>query len=387
MIKNNEISIGIVGKGIGGLTLALALEQSGYKNIKLYEQSDTIEQSTKGAGIMLACNAMQVMKKLGLHEELTKEGNILKRMNITNENLKVLSCINIEPFSTLYNVNMVAIHREKLYHIINSKIKCEEFLGKRLEKINLVNDQLNMIFKDSTESNADIIIGADGIHSQVRNSYFSKVEMLDAGQLCWRGIANIEMPKYANELNEIWGKGKRFGFVKINSHQIYWYALVNTPYNDPITLYRLTYIFKDFHPDVLDIINSTEESTIITREIYDFKTLYKWYKSRVCLIGDAAHAMTPNLGQGACQAIEDAYIFSECLKRYESEQALAKFNDIRRDKASWIVERSRKIGNMSQLNHTIGIWLRNTIMSAIPSHFAYRDTKKMLDIYQYESIL
>ncbi|RNA63538.1 monooxygenase [Chryseobacterium nematophagum] len=387
MVKNNEASIGIIGKGIGGLSLALALERSGYQNIKLYEQSNVIEQSTQGAGIMLACNAMQVMKKLGLHDELTKEGNTLKRMNITNENLKVLSCINIEPFSALYNVNMVAIHREKLSHIINSKIECEEFLGKKLDKITLVDNRLNMLFKDSTEDEADIIIGADGIHSQVRNSYFSKVEMRDAGQLCWRGIANIEMPKYADELNEIWGKGKRFGFVKINSHQIYWYALVNQPYNVPITLSKLNYLFKDFHPDILDIINSTEESTIITRSIYDFKTLNKWYKHRVCLIGDAAHAMTPNLGQGACQAIEDAYVFSECLKRYECEQALAKFNEIRKNKASWVVERSRRIGKMSQLNDPIGIWLRNTLMSAIPPQFAHRDTKKMLDIYQYESTL
>ncbi|PWN70222.1 monooxygenase [Chryseobacterium phosphatilyticum] len=388
MIKNNEMSISIVGKGIGGLTLAYALEQSGYHNITIYEQSTTIEQSTKGSGIMLACNAMQIMKKLGLHEELKQEGNILKRMNITNENLKVLSCVNIEPFSKLYGVDMVAIHREKLYNIITSKIKSPTLLGKKLDRITAVHNQLNMHFEDSTLGTSDMIIGADGVNSKVRDSYFPEITMRDSGQLCWRGIAHMEMSEFEEELNELWGKGKRFGFVKINNHQVYWYALINNhgQYTS-VSLNELNDLYTDFHPIVLEIISNTHEDEIITRQIKDFKTPELWHKNNVCLIGDAAHAMTPNLGQGACQAIEDAYVFSECLKRYESEEALAQFNKIRGSKASWVVERSRKIGKMSQLNNATGIWLRNTIMSAIPSQLAYGDTKKMLDIYSYESIL
>lgn len=389
MIKNNEMSISIVGKGIGGLTLSYTLEQLGYHNITIYEQSKTIEQSIKGSGVMLACNAMQIMKKLGLDEELKQEGNILKRMNITDENLKVLSCVNIEPFSKLYGVDMVAIHRKELYHILTSKIKSETFLGKKLDHISSSdNDQLKMHFEDSTYAKSDIIIGADGVNSKVRNSYFPEITLRDSGQLCWRGIAHMQMTEYEEELNEIWGKGKRFGFVKINNHQVYWYALIN---NDgrytSVSLSELNDLYKDFYPIVLEIINNTNEEEIITREIKDFKTPELWHKNKVCLIGDAAHAMTPNLGQGACQAIEDAYVLSECLKRYGSEEALARFNKIRGSKASWIVERSRKIGKMAQLNNTIGIWLRNTIMSVIPSQLAYGDTKKMLEIYSYESIL
>jgi len=383
-MKNiNELSMSIVGKGIGGLTLAYALERAGYNNFKIYEQSKTAKEFAKGSGIILACNAMQIMKKLGLHEELQRQGHILQRMNITNENLKVLSRANIRPFSELYNVNTVAIHRERLHDIISSKIKSETFLRKRLDKINLDHSQLNMIFEDATRIHSDIIIGADGLNSKVRNNCFPEVKFRDAGQICWRGIANIEMTKYQHELNEIWGKGKRFGFVKINKYQVYWYALKNSNNTncDSVTVDELNDLYSDFHPDILDIINSTEEDTIITRPIFDFKTPEKWYKKGVCLIGDAAHAMTPNLGQGACQAIEDAYILSECLKKYKSEQAFEKFNEIRGNKASWIVERSRMFGKMSQINYTAGIWIRNAIMSVVPSQLAYRDTKKILDIY------
>jgi len=356
------------------------LERSGYKNVKIYEQSKATEPSAKGTGIMLACNAMQVMKKLGLHEEMEKDGNVLKRMNITDENLKVLACVDIEPFAALYGVNMIAIRREKLCRIVSSKMEIETFLGKRLEKINPLSNRMNMIFGDSTEVRTDLVIGADGIRSKVRNSCFPAVKTRDSGQLCWRGIADIDMSEYAHELNEMWGKGKRFGFVKISPHQIYWYALINATWNGNVTISDLNHLFKDFHPDVLDIINSTDENGIITKSVFDFKTPRQWHKAGICMLGDAAHAMTPNLGQGACQAIEDAYVLSECLKRHESTQAFARYNKIRRDKAAWITERSRKIGMVSQLNHTTGIWLRNSIMRIVPPRLAYMENKKMFDL-------
>ncbi|MCU7583714.1 FAD-dependent monooxygenase, partial [Riemerella anatipestifer] len=120
--------------------------------------------------------------------------------------------------------------------------------------------------------------------------------------------------KYHNELNEAWGKGKRFGFVKISDRKVYWYALTNSKNIKPNEI-NLCELFSEFHNDILKIISATDRNQIVVSDIIDLKPIDKWQKRNVCLVGDAAHATTPNLGQGACQAIEDAYVLGKLLDK------------------------------------------------------------------------
>lgn len=218
-------TVNIIGAGIGGLTTALTLKQKGL-NVAIYESSAEIKPV--GAGIILANNAMQVFKKLGLQDKIEKSGNSISFMKITDNQLKPLSVVDLSEYEQKYGVSNVAIHRGELQKILANKLGFENInLSKRLSKIEKA-ELFKLTFEDKTTLESKLIIGADGIKSVVRNQLFTENTIRNANQNCWRGICQIDLPeKYHNELNEAWGKGKRFGFVKISEKKAYWYALTN----------------------------------------------------------------------------------------------------------------------------------------------------------------
>jgi 2-polyprenyl-6-methoxyphenol hydroxylase-like FAD-dependent oxidoreductase len=364
--------VDIIGAGIGGLTMALTLKQKGL-NVNIYESSTEIKPV--GAGIILANNAMQVFKKLGLQDKIEKAGNRISFMKITDKLLKPLSVINLSEYEQKYEVSNVAIHRGELQKILANEIGFENInFSKRLSTIEKT-ELFKLTFEDNTTLESKIIIGADGIKSVVRNQLFSENTIRNANQNCWRGICEIDLPKsYDKELNEAWGKGKRFGFVKISAKKVYWYALTN---KNILKESSLLEVFSDFHSDILKIISATQKEQIITSEIFDLKPIEKWQSENVCLIGDAAHATTPNLGQGACQAVEDAYAIGQLLdKGISIENTFQQYEIIRKKKAHNIVNTSWTIGKLAHIENGLGIKIRNLIMKSIPKSA----NKKQMDM-------
>lgn len=178
----------------------------------------------------------------------------------------------------------------------------------------------------------------------------------------------MELPeKYHHELTQAWGKGKRFGFVKISDKKVYWFALVNAK-NTQADQENLSETFKGFHPDILNIISATPAEQVIATGITDLKPIYTCQSENVCLIGDAAHASTPYLAQGACQAIEDADALGKLLDEgVPFEQIFKLYQNRRRLKAHLIVNMSRCFGEIAHIENGIGIWLRNTAMRSLSS--------------------
>ena len=354
--------VNIIGAGIGGLTTALTLKQKGL-NVKIYEGSSEIKPA--GAGIILANNAMQVFQKLGLQDKIEKAGNKISYMKITDDQLIPLSVVNLSEYEKKYDVSNVAIHRGELQRILANEIGFENInLSKRLTKIEK-NELFKLTFEDNSTIESKIVIGADGIKSVVRNQLFTENTLRNANQYCWRGICEIDLPEnYYNELNEAWGKGKRFGFVKISDKKVYWYALTNSKSKTPDNLLE---IFKEFHKDIQRIITATPISQIITSDILDLKPIKKWQDGNVCLVGDSAHATTPNLGQGACQAIEDAYVIGKLLDKGVSiENCFLQYQTIRMKKAHTIVNTSWSLGKLAHIENGLGVKIRNMIMKNMP---------------------
>jgi 2-polyprenyl-6-methoxyphenol hydroxylase-like FAD-dependent oxidoreductase len=373
-----KTDISIIGAGIGGLTTALILKQKKIE-VKIYEGSPAIKPV--GAGIILANNAMQVMKKLGLQEKLEKVGNKLSCMKITDINLKPISVTDLSFFEQKYKVSNLAIHRGELQRILAETIGYEHInLSKRVFEIEK-KDYYNLTFEDGSSLETQTIIGADGIKSIIRNQLFEKTKIRNANQICWRGIAEIDLPKkYHNELNEAWGKGKRFGFVKISATKVYWYALINTP-KQVDSQANLLNLFQEFHTDILNIIETTPSNQIIFSEITDLTPIKKWYQDNLCLIGDAAHATTPNLGQGACQAIEDAYILGKCLEEnHDMQEAFEAYNFRRIKKAHTIVNTSWQIGKLAEFDSDLGVWFRNKLMGLLPKSLNMRQMEMIFNI-------
>lgn len=367
-------TVSIIGAGIGGLTTALTLKQKGIKSI-VFEGSEEIK--SVGAGIIIANNAMQVFKELGIHHKIEKAGNKISYMKIKDEQLNNLNVIDLRVYEQKYGVWNTAIHRGELQKILIDELGLDHIhLSKRLFTIQK-SELFKLTFEDNSTIESDIVIGADGIKSVVRNQLFEKSTLRNPNQICWRGICETDLPqKYHNELNEAWGKGKRFGFVKISDKKVYWYALANSKNIQPDNINLVDY-FSDFHADIIKIISATKKEQTILSDIFDLKPIHKWQSENICLVGDAAHATTPNLGQGACQAIEDAYVLGKLLENEPAiENTFKPYENLRRKKAHTIVNTSWTVGKMAHIENRFGIWLRNLAMKNMPKSF----NKKQMDM-------
>ncbi|MFD0963090.1 FAD-dependent monooxygenase [Pseudofulvibacter geojedonensis] len=373
------MKIDILGAGIGGLTTAVALEQKGI-DYTIYESAETIKLA--GTGIIMANNAMQVFQKLGLREELEALGNHISSLNITEASLKTVSKVDLSYFEQKYQVKNVAVHRGVLQqmllkHIDTSKLK----LGKRLVQINKEHPY-TLKFDDGTTASSQAIIGADGIHSVVRKEFFPKFQIRKAKQVCWRGVVKYELPQdLIGELKEAWYNNLRFGFVQIAKDKVYWYAL--TTFNNSIDEHQKDQLkekFNKFHPIVGELIGLTPVDQIHTDEVSDLKPISSWATGNVCLLGDAAHAMTPNLGQGACQAIEDAYVLSECLEKYPLQEAFKKYQKLRIAKAQSLVKTSWHIGKMAHVKNPFLAKCVNFMLKNSPEVMRKKQSEKLFKI-------
>jgi 2-polyprenyl-6-methoxyphenol hydroxylase-like FAD-dependent oxidoreductase len=368
--------IAIIGAGIGGLTVALALKQKGCI-ATVYESAPEIRPV--GAGIVMASNAMQIFRKLGIQDAIEQAGNRISSMKITDERFFPLSVIELAKYEKKYGVHHIAIHRGELQRILAAACGSENIkLSKRLSKVER-NGAFRLFFEDGTSETAHVVIGADGIKSTVRRQLFPASEIRDTGQVCWRGICEAEISgKYRHDAVEAWGKGKRFGFVNISGTEVYWYAVVS---EHLIKGKELSVLFEEFHPEVLHLISSTPEENIFFSRIADLKPMTAWQDKRVCLIGDAAHATTPNLGQGACQAVEDAYVIGQLFHTDKPvEEVFAEYERRRIKKAHGIVNTSRAVGQLAHMENGLGIGLRNMLMRLVPGRLNARSLDRIFDI-------
>ena len=372
-------SVTIIGAGIGGLTTALTLKQKGIE-VKIFEASAAIKPV--GAGIILANNAMQVFHKLGIGEKIEKAGNQISYVNITDEQLQIISNTDLSEYEKKYGVHNIAIHRGELQQILANEIGYANIrLSKRLTKVEK-STLFKLTFDDDSTHESKVIIGADGIKSVVRDQLFTESQIRNANQICWRGICEIDLPqKYHNQLNEAWGKGKRFGFVKISDKKVYWYALANSKKVTTEEINLFDY-YSAFHKDILNIILATKKEQLFISDIIDLKPMNKWQDENVCLIGDAAHATTPNLGQGACQAIEDAYVLDQLLDRgIPIENTFNEYENLRRKKAHMIVNTSWSFGKIAQMENKLGIRIRNFVFRNMPKSANKKQLDKIFQLY------
>ncbi len=372
------MTIDIIGAGIGGLTTAIALHKKGI-DTRLFEQAKEIKPV--GAGIILANNAMQVYHRLGIRHEIEKNGNPISSMNILDQQFKPISKMNLKYFEDKYGVQNIAIHRGKLQQILASKLSGNLNLGFKLHKIEESDKGFDIYFENDVKLHSETLIGADGLKSTVRKIMLEEGQIRDASQICWRGIAAYDLPrKFQNELNEVWGHGDRIGFVKIDDQKVYWYALKTLDVKQQYAVEEIENYFEDYHPIVRELLKQTPKNTIHTANIKDLRPVKKWCTTNMCLLGDAAHATTPNLGQGACQAIEDAYYLADCISKNSVNVAFQKYQQIRMPKAHRIVKTSWALGKIAHWKNPIAVKLRNRLMILIPPKVNQKQSERIFEL-------
>ena len=369
--------INIIGAGIGGLTTAVALQQKKIE-AQIYEQSAIMKPV--GAGILLANNAMQVYDRLGLRGELEDAGNAIAILKVVDHQLRPYSTIDLQRFEKKYGVKNIAIHRGALQKLLVSKVENSLKLDHKLNKIDQEEETYTLSFENQPAIKVDNIIGADGINSTVRKHFFES-EIRDSGQTCWRGIAKFTLPKeHLHEFNESWGKNKRFGFAQIGEEMVYWFAVIGNDIHVEDSSDGLQTQYSTFHPLVTEIIANTESKNIHVAKLEDLKPMKTWCQKRLCLLGDAAHATTPNLGQGAGQAIEDAYYLAECVAQSDLEMAFQKFQKQRMPKVNQIVNTSWSIGKMAHWKNPLARTLRNSLMKLMPASLSAKQSAKIFEL-------
>ncbi len=374
----------IIGGGIAGLTTAIALQKIDIQTT-VYEAVPEIK--TVGAGIWMATNAMQVFNRLGFAERIEAHGMPLEKVAITDSNLKVIQDTNMQNIRQKYGHSITAIHRAKLQRILLEKLGIENVqLGKALQSFEETKNSVIAHFKDGSSAEADFLIGADGIHSNVRKQLFPNVKYRYSGQTCWRGVTQFDLPpSYQKATIETWGNQVRLGFSAIGNREVYWFAVQTSPPNvhEDRSKWKahLSNLFKNFAYPIPAILATTPLENIVKTDMYDFKPIPKWHEGRVCLIGDAAHAMTPNMGQGGGQAVEDAYFLMKSFEvnpNADFPSIFAHFQDKRFKKVKKIVNTSQQIGDMAHIKYGRGI--RNFMFRLLPQSLAEKQMEAVYSI-------
>ena len=374
--------ITIIGAGIGGLATALAFEQLKI-DYQIFEQAPALNEV--GAGIWLAPNALQVMEWLGILEEIQAAGNSIDRITLANHKMIPISDSDQKMIKKTFGYSTIAIHRAKLQKILFDKIPMHKItLGRQFERYELLSsDTINIFFEDGAQYETNHLIGADGIHSNVRKQLFPASEIRYSGQTCWRGIADFQLNEdFQHRGFEMWGNRKRFGISAIAKDKVYWFAVASSRAGEKDDSEQIKNKLQDnyssFPSLVVQLIQNTSTERILRNDIYDLKPMKQWHKENICLIGDAAHATTPNMGQGGAQAIEDAFYLSNSIHQSDSiRDAFKLFQGKRFQKVNAIVKQSWSTGQMAHWKY--GRRLRNFMLKSLPKRFVQ---KKMMEIYQ-----
>ncbi len=373
------MTIAIIGGGIAGLTTAIAFQKAGYAPV-VFEAAETLKPV--GAGLGLAANAIKALAKLGIKDKVVEKGRILSSFTIKDEKDKTITYTDSVKISRDYGLDNFTIHRAALHEALLSEIpKAQLYTGKKCTDIIVQESNIQLLFKDGSSFNTDYLIAADGIHSPVRQKLVPASVPRFAGYTCWRAVIDNNTLKIDNSY-EIWGSKGRFGAVPLADNKLYWFSTVNSTPNNArfknFTLLNLKDWFKEYPVEIKAILSQTSEDALIWNDIIDLKPIPQYAFGNILLLGDAAHATTPNMGQGACQAIEDAAVlYDELLKGGELSSVFLRFEKRRLKRTHFITNQSARIGKIAQATHPLMIKVRNALFRSIPGNIKDKQFKKL----------
>jgi 2-polyprenyl-6-methoxyphenol hydroxylase-like FAD-dependent oxidoreductase len=369
----------VIGGGIGGLAAALGLRQAGW-SVQVFERSPVLAEV--GAGIALWANGLRALDHLGV-------GTTVRAAGLPDGEgwLRDLSGEPLLPLATpavrsLYPELGMVLHRATL-HMLLLEALGDGVLRLDSQLVDVAQDdpEVEAIFADGARVRGDLLIGADGLHSVVRARLHGNEPPTYAGYTAWRAV----LPMDAERLRpgESWGYGARFGHVQMPAGKVYMFATRNAaagergPDGERAELLRT---FGTWHDPIPALLAAVREEDILRNDIYDRPVLRHWGRGRVTLLGDAAHPMTPNLGQGACQALEDAVVLARHLADgRDTEPALRAYEAERAPRANAFVIRSRRAGAVGQWSHPLAVRLRTFLVRRVMGRLQPRQLAEMMD--------
>ncbi|MBV9329667.1 MAG: FAD-dependent monooxygenase [Chloroflexi bacterium] len=345
----------IVGAGIGGLCTAIALRRWGIDCLVLEREP---ELRPVGAGLCLWHNAMQAMLSLGLAEQLHPLAAQFDHQENRTWDGHVLESQSFVALAQEVGAQAITLQRSDLQRVLLANLEPATLrLGARVVSYSATNERIEVQLSDGGSETGDCLVGADGIHSAIRAQLSGLEEPVRyAGYTCCRGLVAYRPEWFAKG----WfvqgiGEGARFGVTHSGNDQVYWWTTFNAPQDSADAeggrKAELLRRYAGWAPPIVDILAATRESAILRNDIVDREPTDDWGEGPVTLLGDAAHPMTPNMAQGACQAIEDAVVLANRLAEVDVggvASALRRYEQARQERTATIVRQSWLIGARGQ---------------------------------------
>jgi len=361
----------IIGAGIGGLSAAIALRRVGLQ-VDVYDQARAFE--AVGAGISLWANAVSALERLDLATAVARVSVGGDRGEFRTWDGRQLREISSAELRGRFGAAHIATHRADLQRVLIDALQPDTLhLSLRCARVVDDGSSVQAQFQDGSEARGDILIGADGLRSSVRAGLWGDSAPRYAGYTSWRGVAEYHHPQLPLGTGvESWGRGARFGMTHIGQGRIYWFATLNTPAggrdSSAGAKAELLDRFGGWHAPIGAVIEATHGPSIIRTDIFDRPPRRRWGRGRVTLLGDAAHPMTPNLGQGACLALEDAVVLAAAIQQHGAVAvALREYEARRWARAAAVTLQSRFVGWFAQQHQPAICRARDALIAAMPA--------------------
>jgi 2-polyprenyl-6-methoxyphenol hydroxylase-like FAD-dependent oxidoreductase len=364
----------VVGAGIGGLATAIALEQAGVEPI-VVERAPKLEEA--GFGLVVSANAVTALRSLGLREDIAGRGTRVRRAEIRNPRGDLLTLIDYERLGwETYGILRAELQQAMLEAVPAERLR----LGKTC--IGATEDGRALI-DGADQVSADVVVGADGIRSAVRRSLFGEEPLRYGGHRAWRAGTRFDDELVRDRFVEVWGVGGGFGFGPAGPGHVYWYCFETVP-EDASAPERprdeFLHRYGAWFDPIPALVDSTDPEAIEPTLTYDRPPRRTWGRGRVTLLGDAAHPMKPNIGQGAAQALEDAVVLGSCMAASaDPEEALRAYERRRVRRANAVVRASRRAGRAAEVGSPIGARVRDAVMKALPDRLAIAQQRRIAE--------
>ena len=350
----------VVGGGIGGLSLARELSLRGLRATVLEKAP---QLNPVGAGIIMNPNAMRVLERNRLADAVRADSWPYLRRETCDERGRMLAMRDYRP---LYDAGKLArgalVHRAHLLDVLLRSLPAQSVrFGVAVSSIDAASGGMRVATARGETFEADVLVGADGIHSQVRERVFGRFSPRYMG---YRSHRLVVENRGVAHFTEFLGHGRRIGLVPISEKRLYVWTTFNSPHDRPPPLESVAdfrRLFGEFTDPRVDAVFSQLRSMdgVILTAIEELM-LERWFQGRAALLGDAVHAVTPNIGQGAGMAMEDAAVLADELASAETaEKALENYARRRRPRVETVMRVSRDVGEEGQQSGKIACWLRN----------------------------